>query len=171
MRMIPQSILVTGATGQVGTELIASLRKIHGPEQVLATDIHPPDSGTNGGPVEVLNVLGETGMRRVFESYRPTQAFHLAALLSAVGDEHPQTAWQLNMEGILHVLRLSVECQVEKVFWPGSIAVYGPLSPEKNTPHECTINPHSVYGIRKLAGEGWGEYHARHRGLDVRSLR
>ncbi|MFS8617863.1 MAG: NAD-dependent epimerase/dehydratase family protein [Solitalea sp.] len=171
MRMIPQSILVTGATGQVGTELIASLRKIHGPEQVLATDIHPPDSGMNGGPFELLNVLDETGMRRLFERYRPTQVFHLAALLSAVGEKQPQKAWQLNMEGLLHVLRLSVEFKVEKVFWPSSIAVFGPLSPKKNTPQNCIMNPDSVYGISKLAGERWCEYYARHHGLDVRSLR
>src|SRR5690606_17270273 len=126
MRMIPQSILVTGATGQVGTELIASLRKTNVRDKGLATEIIPHVSGMNGGPFELLNVLDETGMRRLFERYRPTQVFHLAALLSAVGEKQPQKAWQLNMEGLLHVLRLSVEFKVEKVFWPSSIAVFGP---------------------------------------------
>lgn len=168
--MADQLILVTGANGQVGTELVAALRQIHGKTAVIATDINPPPHAPEG-PFETLDVLDETRLRQLFDTRRPTQIYHLAALLSAVGEKQPQRAWQLNMNGLLNVLRLSVEFGVKKVFWPSSIAVFGPLSPKTNTPQHCIMNPDSVYGISKLAGERWCDYYATHHNLDVRSLR
>ncbi|QEC52486.1 nucleoside-diphosphate-sugar epimerase [Anseongella ginsenosidimutans] len=170
--MTRDKIIVTGANGQVGTELVSALRKIHGNSNVIATDIdqHPTSSG-DSGPFEYLNVLDQENLRRLLDTYRPREVYHLAALLSAVGEKKPQKAWELNMDGLLHMLRLSLEFEVEKVFWPSSIAVFGPLSPKENTPQHCIMNPDSIYGISKLAGERWCEYYALHHGLDVRSLR
>lgn len=165
-----ESIIVTGAAGQVGTELVGTLREIHGAEQVLATDISQPSAGESG-PFRQLDVLNEDDLRQLFHTHRPRQVYHLAALLSATGEKKPQKAWQLNMDGLLNILRLSAEFKVEKVFWPSSIAVFGPLSPKENTPQHCIMNPDSIYGISKLAGERWCEYYARHHALDVRSLR
>ena len=164
-----ESILVIGSNGQIGTELVESLRQINGNEQVIACDIREPQTVT--GPFEKVNVLDQEYLRSLFEKYQPTQVYLLAAMLSAVGEQMPKKAWELNMDGLLHVLDLSVEFKVNKVFWPSSIAVYGPHSPQEHTPQYCVMDPNTVYGFSKLAGERWCEYYFTKYGLDVRSIR
>jgi nucleoside-diphosphate-sugar epimerase len=164
-----ESILVIGSNGQIGTELVEALRQIHGKEQVIACDIREPQTVT--GPFEQVNVLDQENLRSLFEKYQPTQVYLLAAMLSAVGEQMPKKAWELNMDGLLHVLDLSVEFKVNKVFWPSSIAVFGPHSPQEHTPQYCVMDPNTVYGFSKLAGERWCEYYFTKYGLDVRSIR
>lgn len=167
-----EKILVIGANGQIGTELVTALRAIHGAEQVIASDINNPAYAIrNTGPFEFVNVLDKDNLHHIFHKHQPTQVYLLAAILSAVGEQKPKMAWDLNMTGLIHVLDLAVEFKVAKVFWPSSIAVFGPHSPQYNTPQYCVMDPNTVYGFSKLAGERWCEYyHAKH-GLDVRSLR
>jgi nucleoside-diphosphate-sugar epimerase len=164
-----ESILVIGSNGQIGTELVEALRQINGKEQVIACDIREPQ--TLNGPFEQVNVLDQENLRTLFGKYQPTQVYLLAAILSAVGEEKPKKAWELNMDGLLHVLDLSVEFKVKKVFWPSSIAVFGPHSPQEHTPQYCIMDPNTVYGFSKLAGERWCEYYFTKYGLDVRSIR
>ncbi|QKJ32150.1 NAD-dependent epimerase/dehydratase family protein [Mucilaginibacter mali] len=167
-----EKILVIGANGQIGTELVNTLRTIHGAAQVIASDINDPAYAIrNSGPFEFVNVLDKDNLHHIFDKHRPTQVYLLAAILSAVGEQKPKMAWDLNMTGLIQVLDLAVEFNVAKVFWPSSIAVFGPHSPQYNTPQYCVMDPNTVYGFSKLAGERWCEYyHAKH-GLDVRSLR
>jgi len=167
-----EKILVIGANGQIGTELVTALRAIHGAGQVIASDINNPAYAIrNSGPFEFVNVLDKDNLHHIFHKHQPTQVYLLAAILSAVGEQKPKMAWDLNMTGLIHVLDLAVEFKVAKVFWPSSIAVFGPHSPQYNTPQYCVMDPNTVYGFSKLAGERWCEYyHAKH-GLDVRSLR
>lgn len=167
-----EKILVIGANGQIGTELVNALRSIHGAEQVIASDINNPTYAIrNTGPFEFVNVLDKDNLRHNFQKYQPTQVYLLAAILSAVGEQKPKMAWDLNMTGLIHVLDLAVEFKVSKVFWPSSIAVFGPHSPQHNTPQYCVMDPNTVYGFSKLAGERWCEYYFTKYGLDVRSLR
>src|SRR5476651_1250504 len=167
-----EKILVIGANGQIGTELVMALRGIHGAENVIASDINDPTYAIrNSGPYEIVNVLDKDNLHHIFDKHRPTQVYLLAAILSAVGEQKPKMAWDLNMTGLLHVLDFAVEFKTGKVFWPSSIAVFGPHSPQFNTPQYCVMDPNTVYGFSKLAGERWCEYyHAKH-GLDVRSIR
>ncbi|WP_207428325.1 NAD-dependent epimerase/dehydratase family protein [Pedobacter sp. SYSU D00535] len=167
-----EKILVFGANGQIGTELVEQLRTIHGGSAIIACDIKDPDfAHRHDGPFEHGDVLQEASLQALFKKHKPTQVFHLAALLSAVGEQRPQVAWELNMNGLLHVLELAVEFKTAKVFWPSSIAVFGPGSPKHNTPQFCVMDPSTVYGISKLAGERWCEYYYLKHGLDVRSIR
>lgn len=167
-----EKIFVIGANGQIGTELVAALRKIHGAENVIASDINSPNYALrNTGPFEYANVLDKENLHHLFDKHRPTQVYLLAAILSAVGEQKPKMAWDLNMTGLLHVLDFAVEFKVQKVFWPSSIAVFGPHSPQYNTPQYCVMDPNTVYGFSKLAGERWCEYYFEKYGLDVRSLR
>lgn len=167
-----EKIFVIGANGQIGTELVAALRKIHGAENVIASDINSPNYALrNTGPFEYANVLDKENLHHLFDKHRPTQVYLLAAILSAVGEQKPKMAWDLNMTGLLHVLDFAVEFKVQKVFWPSSIAVFGPHSPQHNTPQYCVMDPNTVYGFSKLAGERWCEYYFEKYGLDVRSLR
>ena len=164
--------MVIGANGQIGTELVTALRNIHGPEAVVASDINNPTYAIrNTGPFEFANVLDKDNLHHLFAKHKPTQVYLLAAILSAVGEQKPKIAWDLNMTGLLHVLDFSVEFKVNKVFWPSSVAVFGPHSPQYNTPQYCIMDPNTVYGFSKLAGERWCEYYFTKYGLDVRSLR
>lgn len=167
-----KKILVLGANGQIGTELVMALRNIHGAEQVIASDINnAAEALKDSGPFELANVLDRENLLNLFQKYQPSQVYLLAAILSAVGEAKPKLAWDLNMNGLINVLDLAVEFKVEKVFWPSSIAIFGPHSPQYNTPQYCVMDPNTVYGFSKLAGERWCEYyHAKH-GLDVRSIR
>ncbi|RKD18951.1 NAD-dependent epimerase [Pelobium manganitolerans] len=166
------NILIIGANGQIGTELTSKLREIYPPNQVVACDIRRPDYDTlNAGPFEFVNVLDKENVKQVFLKYRPQQVYLLAALLSATGEQNPKLAWDLNMNGLLNVLDFAVEFKVAKVYWPSSIAVFGPNSPKKNTPQFCVMDPNTVYGISKLAGERWCQYYYKRFDLDVRSLR
>ncbi len=166
-----EKILVIGANGQIGTELVMALRNIHGSENVIASDIHDPNPGNNTGPFEHVNVMDNDNLRHLFEKYRPTQVYLLAAILSAVGEKNPKLAWDLNMTGLIQVLDFAIEFKTAKVFWPSSIAVFGPHSPRENTPQFCTMDPNTVYGFSKLAGERWCEYYYVKYGVDVRSIR
>lgn len=167
-----ENILVIGANGQIGTELVVNLRNRYGKGAVIAADIHPSDHPLRKEErFELVNVLDRGVLEGVFETQRPTQVYLLAAILSATGEKHPKMAWDLNMTGLLNVLELAVKYKTEKVFWPSSIAVFGPHSPRENTPQFCTMDPNTVYGFSKLAGERWCEYYNLKHGLDVRSLR
>jgi nucleoside-diphosphate-sugar epimerase len=167
-----EKILVIGANGQIGTELVTALRNIHGAEQVIASDINNPAYAIrNTGPFEFVNVLDKDNLHHIFDKHQPTQVYLLAAILSAVGEQKPKMAWDLNMTGLIHILDFAVEFKVSKVFWPSSIAVFGPNSPAYNTPQYCVMDPNTVYGFSKLAGERWCEYYFNKHGLDVRSLR
>ncbi|MCJ8212023.1 NAD-dependent epimerase/dehydratase family protein [Mucilaginibacter sp. RS28] len=167
-----EKILVIGANGQIGTELVVALRGIYGAAQVIASDINNPGYAIrNGGPFEFANVLDQDNLHHIFQKHRPTQVYLLAAILSAVGEQKPKLAWDLNMNGLIHVLDLAVEFNVSKVFWPSSIAVFGPNSPKQDTPQYCVMDPNTVYGFSKLAGERWCEYYYHKHGLDVRSIR
>jgi len=172
LTFMTEKILVIGANGQIGTELVNALRNIHGAEQVIASDIHDPAYAIrNTGPFEFVNVLDKDNLHHIFQKHQPTQVYLLAAILSAVGEQRPKMAWDLNMTGLIHVLDFAVEFKVSKVFWPSSIAVFGPHSPQFDTPQYCVMDPNTVYGFSKLAGERWCEYYFAKHGLDVRSIR
>ena len=166
-----EQILVIGANGQIGTELVATLRSRHGLANVVATDINSPNFANSKGPFELVNVMDKESLRALFEKYRPTQVYLLAAILSATGEKNPKFAWDLNMTGLINVLDFAVEYKTAKVFWPSSIAVFGPHSPRVDTPQFCVMDPNTVYGFSKLAGERWCEYYYLKHGLDVRSIR
>jgi nucleoside-diphosphate-sugar epimerase len=167
-----EKILVIGSNGQIGTELVTELRRIHQVNQVVACDIRRPDYDTkNAGPFEFVNVLDKENLKAIFAKYKPTQVYLLAALLSATGEQNPKLAWDLNMNGLLNVLDFAIDFGTKKIYWPSSIAVFGPNSPKQQTPQFCTMDPNTVYGISKLAGERWCEYYFQKYGLDVRSIR
>ena len=167
-----EKILVIGANGQIGTELVNALRNVYGAGQVIASDIHDPvDAIKDAGLFEFVNVLDKENLYNIFQKHQLTQVYLLAAILSAVGEQKPKMAWDLNMTGLIHVLDLAVEFKVAKVFWPSSIAVFGPHSPQFDTPQYCVMDPNTVYGFSKLAGERWCEYYFAKYGLDVRSIR
>ncbi len=169
----PGTVLVIGACGQLGLELTAALRQRYAPEAVVAADVRAPQDpeALAGGPFELLDVLDRPRLEALVQQYRPVQIYHLAALLSATAEKDPMFAWKLNMDGLLNVLNLAVQYQVPQVYWPSSIAVFGPDTPREHTPQVTIMNPNTVYGISKLAGEQWCEWYHRHHGLDVRSLR
>jgi len=169
----PGTVLVIGACGQLGLELTAALRQRYAPEAVVAADVRPPrqPEALAGGPFELLDVLDKPRLEALVQQYRPVQIYNLAALLSATAEKDPAFAWKLNMDGLLNVLNVAVQYQVPQVYWPSSIAVFGPDTPREHTPQVTIMNPNTVYGISKLAGEQWCEWYHRHHGLDVRSLR
>ncbi|RZK49880.1 MAG: NAD-dependent epimerase/dehydratase family protein [Pedobacter sp.] len=167
-----ENILVIGSNGQIGTELVTALRNTYGNTQVIACDIRKPDyEYLNAGPFELANVLDTARLKELFEQYKPTQVYLLAALLSATGEQNPKLAWDLNMNGLLSVLDLALAYKTVKVYWPSSIAVFGPNSPKTQTPQYCTMDPNTVYGFSKQAGERWCEYYFHKYNLDVRSIR
>ncbi|RZL20350.1 MAG: NAD-dependent epimerase/dehydratase family protein [Pedobacter sp.] len=167
-----EKIIVLGSNGQIGTELVTALRKSYGESNVVACDIRRPDYDIkNSGPFEFVNVLEKDTLNNLFQKYKPTQVYLLAALLSATGEQNPKLAWDLNMNGLLNILDLAITYKTAKVYWPSSIAVFGPNSPKDQTPQFCVMDPNTVYGISKLAGERWCEYYNQKFGLDVRSIR
>ena len=170
---LPGTVLVIGACGQLGLELTAALRQRYAPENVVAADVRPPRNPDllAGGPFELLDVLDNDRLDQLIARYRPVQVYHLAALLSATAEKDPMFAWKLNMDGLLNVLNAAVKHRVAQVYWPSSIAVFGPATPRHATPQTTVMNPNTVYGISKLAGEQWCEWYHRRHGLDVRSLR
>src|SRR5690606_33772910 len=164
-------ILMIGANGQIGSELAAALRIKFGNENVITSDIREPKEIADGEIFETLNVLDKEAIKALILKYKPTQIYLLAAMLSATGEQYPQKAWDLNMNGLLNVLDLAVELGIKKIFWPSSIAVFGPHSPEANTRQHCVMDRNSIYGISKLAGERLCEYYHNKYGLDIRSVR
>lgn len=162
-------ILIIGAGGQVGRELVEKLREKKGKDQVLATDIRKLDDME--GPFEVLNALDKERLHQLADQYEVTEIYHLAALLSANAEKQVKFAWELNMDSLFYVLDLAKEGKIKKIFWPSSIAVFGPKTPRDHTPQHTVTDPTTVYGISKLAGERWCEYYANNYGVDVRSIR
>lgn len=164
-------MLVTGANGQLGSELTEELRRIFGIDNVVASDISIPLTGSSAGPFEKLDVLDIRGYEDIIDRYQITQIYHLAALLSANAEKNIDVAWTLNMDGLLNTLYLAKKKSIDKIFWPSSIAVFGPDAQKNKTPQQSPCNPTTVYGITKLAGEQWCAYYHHKFGLDVRSIR
>lgn len=165
-------ILVIGSSGQIGSELVMELRSRFGNENVIASDIKtPPEDVMNSGVYEKLDVMDDKRLREIISTHNIKQIYHLAAMLSGSAEKNPQKAWDLNMVGLLNILNLAKEKVISKVFWPSSIAVFGPTTPKKNTPQLTIMEPTTVYGISKLAGERWCEYYYAKHGVDVRSIR
>ena len=167
-----EKILVVGACGQIGVELTLQLRKIHGEGVVIASDLreeHPLLRGT--GPYISLDIMNKETFHVLVLRYNISQVYLLAAILSATGEKNPMLAWHLNIQSLLNVLEVAKEEGLAKVYWPSSIAVFGPDSPKENTPQHTVIEPTTVYGISKFAGERWCEYYWRRYNVDVRSLR
>ena len=169
--MTKQKILVIGAGGQLGSELTQGLWKLFGKGNVIATDIKGPEGILGDGDFEILDVLNREKLSALIQKNKFTQIYHLAAVLSATGEKNPNLAWHLNMDGLINVLDASVEYKVSKVYWPSSIAAFGPTTPKIKTPQDTVMDPTTIYGISKQAGERWCEWFFRNKGLDVRSLR
>lgn len=164
-------ILVIGAGGQLGSELTQALWTRYGRKNVIASDIKDPGGLISGENFEILDVLNQKFLFDFIRKNGITEIYHLAAVLSATGENNPKFAWHLNMDGLIHVLDASVELKVQKVYWPSSIAVFGPGTPKQGTPQDTIMDPTTIYGISKLAGERWCDWYWRRHGLDVRSLR
>ncbi|HQV36589.1 MAG TPA: L-threonine 3-dehydrogenase [Flavobacterium sp.] len=165
-------ILIIGACGQIGTELTHQLRNLYGNENVIATDIRKLNNEVvNDGIFEVLNALDFNQIEHIIEKYHVEEVYLMAALLSATAEKNPAFAWDLNMNSLFHVLNLAKAKKIKKVFWPSSIAVFGPTTPRENTPQFTIMEPTTVYGISKQSGERWCEYYHNIFGVDVRSVR
>jgi len=164
--------LVIGSSGQIGVELIEQLAKDFGPNQVLAADIKLVSEGkTLGVEYITLDVLDKEKLFEIIKQHNISEVYLLAAMLSAIAEKNIQLAWDLNMKGLFNILDLAKEKHIEKIFWPSSIAVFGPTSPKLNTPQTTLLEPSTVYGISKMSGERWCEYYFLKYGVDVRSLR
>lgn len=163
-------ILVIGACGQLGTELTLALRALFGIEHVIASDLRVPVEIIKDGPYEQLDVMDQAALESIISKHGINEIYHLAAILSAKGEQNPKMAWDLNMTSLLNVLETGRK-QVKKIYWPSSIAVFGPDTPKTFTPQHTVMNPDTVYGISKLAGEQWCNYYFKKYGVDVRSLR
>ena len=167
-----EKILVIGACGQIGVELTLQLRKNYGEQAIIASDLreeHPLLKGT--GPYVSLDIMNKETFHVLVLRYNITQVYLLAAILSATGEKNPGLAWHINMQSLLNVLEVAKEEELHKIYWPSSIAVFGPNSPKENTPQHTIFEPTTIYGISKYAGERWCEYYSKRYGLDVRSLR
>lgn len=164
-------ILVTGAMGQLGTELVPVLKSIFGETHVISTDIRLHSDSNFSGVFETLNVLDKNALGQIIRKNRITQIYHLAAVLSAKAENEPLQAWDINMNGLSNVLEAARNFRLNKIYWPSSIGVFGPDTPKINTPQSTIMNPSTVYGISKLAGEQWCAYYQLKYGVDVRSLR
>lgn len=167
-----RSILIIGACGQIGTELTLKLREINGENAVIASDIREGSKELmKSGPFEFINAMDYDSILKVIEKYHITDVYLMAAMLSATGEKFPAKAWELNMNSLFNVLNLAKEGKFKKLFWPSSIAVFGPTTPKINTPQETIMEPSTVYGISKQTGERWCEYYFNKYGVDVRSIR
>jgi nucleoside-diphosphate-sugar epimerase len=166
-----EKILIIGACGQIGTELTEALQKIHGLENVIASDIKHSDALPIGTRFETLDALNGQAIYELVKKNDVVEIYLLAALLSATAEKNPDFAWKLNMESLFHVLNLAKEKHIRKIYWPSSIAVFGPTTPKNQTPQFTVMEPSTVYGISKLAGERWCEYYFNKHHVDVRSLR
>jgi nucleoside-diphosphate-sugar epimerase len=166
------NIIVIGASGQIGSELTIELRNIFKNSSVVAADINfPSDEIINSGPFEKLNILNQNLVTEVFKKHNISVVYLLAAMLSGKAEKNPAQAWELNINSLLFMLELAKEGIIKKLFWPSSIAVFGPTTPKNNTPQITVTEPSTVYGISKLAGERWCEYYFNKYSVDVRSLR
>lgn len=165
-----KKILIIGSSGQIGTELVEGLRARFGTEQVISSDIKEPQVKQDG-PFVLVNAMDRHGIERILDKHGITEVYLLAALLSATAEKDPAFAWKLNMESLLIILELAREGRIGKVYWPSSIAAFGPTTPKDATPQHTITEPSTVYGISKLAGEGWCNYYHQRYGVDVRSIR
>ncbi|MDI3322077.1 NAD-dependent epimerase/dehydratase family protein [Pinibacter soli] len=170
--MVKEKILVIGACGQIGVELTLALRNIYGGSNVIASDMREENELLKGtGPYVTLDVMNKEMLHVQVIRQNITQVYLLAAILSATGEKNPNLAWHLNMQSLLNVLDIAREEKLHKVYWPSSIAVFGPTSPKQNCPQQTIIEPSTVYGISKYAGEFWCNYYYQRYGVDVRSIR
>lgn len=167
-----KKIMITGALGQIGTELVVKCRALYGNDNVLATDIREPETGSAiaNGPFEILNVTDKNRMTEIVESFKPDTFMHMAALLSATAEKNPQFAWDLNMGGLLNALEVAREYDLQ-FFTPSSIGAFGPSTPKVNTPQVTIQRPTSMYGVNKVAGELLCQYYFDKFGVDTRSVR
>ena len=170
--MKSDKILILGSCGQIGVELTLALRTQYGNDAVIATDIKEEHSLLKGtGPFYQVDVMDINAVLALVKKEQITQIYLLAALLSATGEKMPLKAWDINMTSLLQVLEMSVQEKITKVYWPSSIAVFGSTTPKQATPQKTIVEPETVYGISKYAGENWCQYYAKRYGLDVRSIR
>lgn len=167
-----ETILILGACGQIGTELTQKLRTIYGVDNVIASDIREGNAEMmSSGPFEIIDATNQEQILNVVQKYKVTQVYLMAAMLSATAEKYPLKGWDLNMTSLLAVLELAKEKHIEKVYWPSSMAAFGPTSPKMNTPQQTIMEPSTVYGISKVAGEHWCNYYHDKYGVDVRSIR
>lgn len=169
-----ERILVIGCAGQIGTELVPALRKIYGNNNVIASDIKTTPTTAElaqSGPFEILDILDKEKLNEIVERYQVTQIYHLVAVLSATCEKMPIKSWQINMDSLFNVLELAREKKMKRIFWPSSIGAFGPTTPKHLTPQQTVMEPTTVYGISKLAGERWAEYYWLKYGVDTRSIR
>ena len=172
IHLMKERVLIIGSSGQIGTELVIELRGMYGNNNVIASDIRPSSAEVmESGPFEKLDIMDEKLLRNIVKKYKITQVYLLAALLSANAEKNIELGWNLNMRSHSHVLDLAKDGLIKKIFWPSSIAVFGPTTPMKNTPQYTIMEPNTVYGITKQAGERWNEYYFNKFGVDVRSIR
>lgn len=166
-------ILITGCLGQIGSELVPALRKKFGSDNVIAVGHRkqPSEEFRNAGPFETADVRNKDEIRALIEKYNINTIYHLVGILSAVGEQKPDLAWDVNMNGLKNVLELCVEYKIDRLFWPSSIAAFGPTTPFENTPQRTVLEPTTIYGTTKVAGELLCQYYNIKYGLDIRSLR
>ncbi len=165
-------ILVVGSSGQIGSELVMELREIYGDNNVIASDIRLPSARIMGtGPFEELDILDKNRLHEIVKKHKVSQVYLLAALLSATAEKDIEFGWKLNIRSHSNVLDLAKDGLIKKIFWPSSIAVFGPTTPKENTPQYTIMEPNTVYGISKQTGERWNEYYYNKFGVDVRSIR
>ncbi len=169
--MADTNVLILGGCGQVGTELATGLKELYGTSNVVVSDIKSEQEANIDGPYEKIDVMDKDAIFSVIKKHKIGQVYHLAALLSATAEKNPMYGWQLNMESLLHVLNIAKENHISKVYWPSSIAVFGPGTPKRDTPQDTIMDPSTVYGISKLAGERWCDYYYQKYNVDVRSIR
>lgn len=168
--MSKDKILITGANGQLGRVLASELRKLHGKENVLSTDISTTDIMDNE-PYEFLDIMNVTRLHEIVEEHKITQVYHMAAILSASGEFNPLKTWKVNLDGYLSILELAEKFQLDKLFFPSTIAVFGTTTPRENTAQHVPLMPSTVYGISKATGELWSNYYYDRYGTDIRSVR
>jgi len=167
-----ETILILGASGQIGTELTLKLREIYGNSTIIASDIRKGNTELmESGPFEIIDATNYHSILSVVKNYNVSEVYLMAAMLSVTAEKYPKKAWNLNMNSLLHVLKLAKKKVIKKVFWPSSIAVFGTTSTNQNTPQVTVMEPTTVYGISKLAGERWCAYYKNHFNVDVRSVR
>ena len=170
--MATKTTLIIGSEGQVGSELLDQLRSIYNPQTIIASDIHPESKKSNHtGPYEQLDIQDYERLASLVTKYQVTEIYNLAAILSASAEKQPNLAWEINMNGLLNTLWLAKETGIKKIYWPSSIAVFGPTTPKSNTPQDTIMDPNTVYGISKLAGERWCQYFFDNYGIETRSIR